>query len=123
MVKITFWTGIALIVLGVFGFLITGSQSFTALIPTIFGLLVLLCAMIARNENRRKIAMHVAQVIALLGFLGSVSGLLKLLMYAFGSGVLERPSAVYAQSIMAFICLIYLILGIRTFVNARKAKN
>ena len=123
MVKITSWTGISLFILGIIGFLVTGSQSFTALIPSVFGLLIFICALIAAKENRRKIAMHIAQILALLGFLGSVSGLVKLIMYVFGSGMLERPSAVIAQTIMALICLIYLILGIRTFLNARKSKN
>ena len=123
MVKITTWTGISLIILGIIGFLITGSQSFTALIPSVFGILIFICALIAGNEIRRKLAMHIAQVLALLGFLGSVSGLAKLIMYVFGTGVLERPSAVIAQTIMALICLIYLILGIRTFINARKTQT
>lgn len=123
MVKITIWTGISLFILGIIGFLITGSQSFTALIPSVFGILIFICALIAGNEIRRKIAMHIAQVLALLGFLGSVSGLAKLIMYVFGTGILERPSAVIAQTFMALICLIYLILGIRTFIKARKTQT
>jgi hypothetical protein len=123
MVKMTTWTGIALIVLGVAGYFATGSQSFTAFIPSFFGVLIFICALIAGNESRRKLAMHIAQVIALLGFLGSVSGAVKFVVYVFGSGMLERPSAVIAQTIMAIICLVYLVLGIRTFVLARKNQN
>jgi hypothetical protein len=123
MVKITIWTGIILFVLGLVSFILTGSQSFTALIPSAFGVLLFICALIAGNENRQKIAMHIAQVLALLGLLGSISGLVKLLIYVFGTGMLERPAAIIAQTIMAIICLIYLILGIRTFINARKTQS
>lgn len=120
MIKTTIWTGILLLILGVAAFLLTGSQSFTALIPSIFGLLITICALVARKENLRKIAMHIAQGLALLGFLGSISGLIKVVIFVFGAGILERPSAAAAQTIMAVICLIYLILGLRTFIQARK---
>ena len=120
MIKTTIWTGILLFILGVTAFLLTGSQSYTALIPSIFGLLIIICALVARNENLRKIAMHFAQGLALLGFLGSISGLIKVVIFTFGAGILERPSAAVAQTIMAVICLIYLILGLRVFIQARK---
>ena len=120
MIKTTIWTGILLFILGVAAFLMTGSQSFTALIPSIFGLLITICGLVARKENLRKIAMHIAQGLALLGLLGSISGLIKVVIFALGAGILERPSAAVAQTIMAVICLIYLILGLRTFIQARK---
>jgi hypothetical protein len=121
MIKLTVWIAVILIILGTGGFLLTGTQSITALIPAVFGLLLLICSLIAGKETRQKLAMHIAQGIALLGLLGSVSGLIKLLMYLMGSGVLERPSAVVAQSIMALLCLIYLIFGIRSFIAARRS--
>jgi hypothetical protein len=121
MLKLTFWIAAILIILGLAGFLLTGAQSFTALIPAVFGLIFLICALIARNETRRKLAMHVAQGFAILGLLGSISGLFKLIMYLAGSGSLDRPSAAIAQGIMALVCLVYLGMGIRTFIAARKS--
>jgi hypothetical protein len=123
MITITLWTGLLLTILGLGGFFLTGGQSITALIPSIFGILIMLCALLAQNEKRRRLVMHIAQVLALLGFLGSISGLIKIITYLLTGGMLERASAVIAQSIMAVICLIYLILGIRTFILARKTKS
>ena len=121
MINITLWTGLLLTILGLGGFFVTGSQSVTALIPAVFGTLILICALIAQNEKRRKLAMHIAQALALLGFLGSISGLIKVIMYLMGTGVLERAPAAIAQSIMALICLIYLVIGIRSFILTRKS--
>jgi len=35
----------------------------------------------------------------------------------------ERPSAVTVQSIMALMCLIFLIFAVKSFIDARKNKK
>jgi hypothetical protein len=58
-------------------------------------------------------------VFALLGLIGTFSGLIKLFALITG-GEIARPAAVIAQSIMALILIIYLASGIKTFIDARK---
>ena len=95
--------GATLIVLGLAGYVLTGAVSLTALIPAAFGLLFVLAGLLARDDRRRMHAMHAAVVLALLGFLGSVRGLLRIgdVFHATSA----RPAAIVAQSIMAVLTL------------------
>jgi fucose 4-O-acetylase-like acetyltransferase len=113
--------GAALIVLGVGSYVLTGGVSPTALIPAAFGLLFVLAGVLARDDRRRMHAMHAAVVIALLGFVGSFRGLLGL--GKVFDGTAERPAAIVAQTIMAVLTLGYIIVAVRSFIQARKARR
>lgn len=121
MPSITLALGIALIVLGVAGYVLTGAASATALIPAAFGLLIAIAGVIARDERKRKHAMHAAVAIALLGFLGSVPGLLK--VGALFDGTAARPAAVVSQTIMAVLTLGYIVMAVRSFIAARRVSR
>ncbi|HET7697604.1 MAG TPA: hypothetical protein VFK57_17955 [Vicinamibacterales bacterium] len=117
MPSLTIALGAVLVVLGLGGYLLTGAASLTALIPAAFGAVLALAGAIARDERRRKHAMHAAVLVALLGFLGSFRGLLQI--GALLDGTAARPAAVVSQAIMALLTLVYLVIAIRSFVNAR----
>ena len=118
MASTTIALGVVLIVLGLAGYFLTGMTSITALIPAFFGLVLALLGFVARDERKRKHAMHGAVLVALLGFAGSVPGLLKIGDYF--NGTAARPAAVISQSVMAVLTLGYIILAIRSFVAARR---
>ena len=88
--------GVALIIVGLAGYFLTGAVSLTALIPAAFGLVIALSGLLARDARKRKHAMHAAVVVALLGFLGSVRGLLQI--GAVFDGTAARPAAIVAQT-------------------------
>jgi hypothetical protein len=113
--------GGALIVLGLAGYFLTGGASLTALIPAAFGLVLALSGLLARDERRRKHAMHAAVVVALLGFLGSIRGLLQIGDVL--SGTAARPAAIVAQTIMAVLTLGYIVMAVRSFVAARRVNR
>lgn len=119
MTNTTIVLGIILIILGLVSFLGTGMQSVTALIPTFFGLLILALGFLARKESARKMAMHIAIVLGLLGLIGTFPGLIKLFPLLTGAEV-ARPAAVISQTIMALLLIYYLVTGIKTFIDARK---
>jgi hypothetical protein len=121
MPKTTMWFGLALVVLGIVGFIGSGAESFTALIPTLIGLVLAGLGFAGRQEGRRALTMHIALVVALVGFLGSAMGLVDLPDLLAGED-LERPWAVAVQSVMAAVLLVYLVLAIKSFVDARKAR-
>jgi hypothetical protein len=114
--------GVALLILGIGGYFLTGMESPTALIPALFGLILVICGIIARNPDRRKMAMHIAVAVSLLGFLGSFRGLIGLARMAGGEAVM-RPNAVIAQAVMAVLTLLFTILGVRSFINARRNRS
>ncbi len=120
MAKITIGLGLVLIVLGLGGYFGTGREHVTALIPALFGLPLLLLGLLALNERMRKPAMHIAAVLGLLGFAGTVGGLMKLPVLLTG-GELERPTAVAVQAAMAIACFVFVLLGVWSFIMARRA--
>jgi hypothetical protein len=113
--------GIVLIVLGVGGYFGSDRVSLTALIPAAFGLLLVIFGALARDEKRRKMAMHIAVTVGLLGFLGTVSGLFQLPTLLSG-GVVERPGAVISKSIMAVLMAIYVGMCVKSFIDARRRR-
>ncbi len=109
--------GGVLIILGLAGYFLTGAKSLTALIPAAFGLVMALSGLLARDERKRKHAMHTAVVVALLGFLGSFRGLLQIGDVVDGTAA--RPAAIVVQTIMAVLTLGYIVMAVRSFVKAR----
>ena len=98
----------------------TGASHLTALIPAVIGILILICGVVSIfRENLRRHLMHGALVIALLGFLGTIMGVIKLFTLIAG-GAVERPLAVVSQSLTAALCLAFILFGIRSFIVARR---
>ena len=104
-------------ILGLAGYFLTGAVSLTALIPAAFGLVIALLGLLARDERKRKHAIHAAVVVALLGFSGSIRGLLQI--GGVFDGTAARPAAVVSQTIMAVLTLGYIVMAVRSFVKAR----
>jgi fluoride ion exporter CrcB/FEX len=113
--------GIVLIVLGVGGYFGTDRVSVTALIPAAFGLLLALFGALARDDKRRKMAMHIAVTVGLLGFFGTVSGLFELPTLLSG-GTVARPGAVVSKSIMAVLMAVYVGMCVKSFIDARRKR-
>lgn len=120
MANTTILFGVLLILLGAGGYVGSGMTSPTALIPAVFGLLLIVAGAITRNEARRKHAMHGAAMVGLLGFLGSASGLLQLPALMSG-GEVARPMAVWSKSAMAALCLVFVGLCVKSFIDARRS--
>ena len=113
----TRYFGLILIVLGVASYVLTGRTSLTALIPALFGAVLVICALVARNEAARKHAMHAAVAVGLIGALAALG---RGVPAALDGGA-TRP-AVLSQLIMGVLLLIYVALGVQSFIAARKAR-
>lgn len=122
MAKISIAFSIILIILGLVSYFIISSESITALIPAFLGIPVLVLGIIALNEKYLKHSMHVVAVLMLLGFSGTVGGLFRFFRMLGGESF-ERPSAITIQAIMALLCLVFLILAVKSFIDARRGKN
>ena len=111
--------GLALILVGIAGYvwgMLDGKASVTALIPAFFGLVIALLGAFAKsNESLRKHLMHGALLVALIGLVIPAYRLISM------GDKLSLTPAVVSQAAMALLCLIFLVLGIQSFVNARRS--
>ena len=110
--------GALLVLIGILGYvngLMTGHESKTALIPAAVGAVLLLLGILARlREGLRKHLMHAAVLVALLGFLASAGRLIA------KAGELTYSAAVVSQVSMALVCLLFVILAVKSFMDARR---
>ncbi len=113
--------GVILIFLGIVGYVISvtnDNASVTALIPAFFGVvLAALGALSQFKESWRKHLMHVAVIVALFGFIGTAGRLV------WGLGQLILTTAVISQAVMAVVCLVFVVLAIRSFAAARRSRD
>jgi hypothetical protein len=110
--------GFVLIGIGVVGYVATGAASVTALIPAMLGALMLVLALVARNPAARKHAMHAAVALALVSVVGTLPRLFPALM----AREFQRP-AVIAQLAMVLVLAFYVVLGVKSFIEARRARR
>jgi hypothetical protein len=122
MARLTVGFGAALVALGIIGFVGSGADSVTALIPSIFGAVFVVLGLVGRAEERRALTMHIAAFLAVVGIAGSITGLVDLPDLLAGDDV-DRPWAVAVQSIMAVALVIYLVFAVRSFIAARRARG
>src|SRR5882672_7242511 len=110
--------GALLILIGVTGYcygMMTDHASLTALIPAAFGLVLVILGFASRSyESMRKHLMHAAVLVALLGFIMTAGRLLmKINELTLGAAALSQLS-------MAIVCLVFVILAVRSFIAARR---
>lgn len=107
-----------MILVGLIGYgygLSDGAASVTALIPAFFGIVIMACGHFAMAEGRRKLMMHIAVAIGLLGFIAALGAVFRKGMpETFGVGTLS-------QIAMAVICFIFVALCVRSFIAARSS--
>lgn len=122
MPKLTLGVGGLLIAVGVIGYLVSmtnDTQHFTALIPSFLGVLLLISGFIALKNT--KLGVHLGLALALLGALAMgmpLSGLGDLF-----AGEAERPAAVISALVTVIVLVVYIALGVRSFIAARRWKG
>jgi hypothetical protein len=124
MSRITLYFGAVLTGIGIYFFISTGSTHPTSLIPVWFGLALALFGILANSKDasKRKLYMHIAVTIGLLGFLfpGFMSA--KDLIKAHSDQLpLAHPAATHEQLLMAILCFIFVLLCVRSFITARRS--
>ena len=122
MAKLTIIFGILLILLGAGAFIVLGHHPHT-LIPVAFGVLLAIFGALANTaeSKRRMLFMHIAVTVGLLGFLGTIPGIIGVLRMWSGHAVV-RPDAAKVQALMGSICLIFVLLCVRSFITARRSR-
>jgi multisubunit Na+/H+ antiporter MnhF subunit len=125
MAKVTLVFAFLLVALGLAGYYYTGHTHPTALIPMWFGIALGICGFLAisPNETRRKIFIHIAVVIGVLGFFGGAITAIQGYGSARSHGVDPDMVALWDKVIMAFLMLNYTVLCVQSFIKARRSRE
>lgn len=116
---ITMLFGVALGVLGSYGYAASETKSWTALIPSAIGAVLIICGALARSEQLRKHAMHTAVLVGLIGFLIAAIRLAIKLPTVLSEGRFGENLPIQMTTLMAVLCLLFVVLCINSFVQAR----
>lgn len=119
MPRLTIGLGGILVLLGIIAYIATAFASATALIPSALGVILVISGII--GVKRPKIGIHIALVVALIGALGTLMQVSSL--PALFAGEADRPGAVITGSIAFVLLVVYLVLGVRSFIRARRWEN
>ena len=115
MTRNSFIFGAAMILLALGFFLATSAK--TALIPAGFGIGLVICGVVGlKGEPARKHAMHVAAVLSLLGVLTIGRAIGAVVKHTVNLATLEI-------AIFSGMSLVFMILCIKSFRDARKARE
>jgi hypothetical protein len=112
-------TAVSLILLSTVTLFISDSKSGTIFIPAGFGGLLGFFSALSFKASRLKMCMHIAATVGLLGMVGPVAMLTKKAV----KGELVRNLATYSQAIMGIICIAFVGLCVKSFIDVRKAKR
>lgn len=114
--------GIILILIGIIGYIASGAVSITAMIPAFFGIVFIILGRLAQKETWRKHVMHIALLVALIGLFGSFTGILDVFSWMGGNQEVNELAAI-ARAVMALLLIGYIALGVKSFVDARRAES
>ena len=110
--KTTIAVGLLLILQGVGFYVATETKSVTALIPAFFGVPISLLGCVALKDSLRKHAMHGVVTLALLGLLAPIGRI--------ASAGFKLSAAGVSLVLMIALCGGLLVLGVKSFVDARR---
>ncbi|MGC2638975.1 MAG: hypothetical protein WA294_17455 [Acidobacteriaceae bacterium] len=128
MAKVTLVFAALLIALGLAGYLGSGSHYPTALIPMWFGVALGIFGLLAisPSESRRKISMHVNVTIGLIGFIGGLVEAIRGYGKPAPGGMATSSFLITAETskaLLAALMFIYVLLCVRSFIHARRARG
>ena len=111
------------LIYGVFFILLTrviirgqGSETITLFIPILLGIPMLLLGLFGLNEKYFKYTTFGAAILMIIGFSGTLGGLIKFYNMISGT-VTPNHTDVYVQAIVALMCLVFLALSVTSFIR------
>jgi hypothetical protein len=122
MANLAILVGVALVAVGLGGYLGSGAHTPHALIPALIGVLVGGAGLVARDERYRMHAMHFAVVVALLGAVGCLRGVFQLPDLLAGTGHVPALGVI-VQCLTFVLCTAFVVTAVRSFIAARRART
>ncbi|MCI0639866.1 MAG: hypothetical protein L0Y72_25365 [Gemmataceae bacterium] len=111
--------GVFLTLLGGALYHFSDPKAITALFPAFFGIALFVLGIVAFNSNARKHAMHLAALLGLVGWGFPAYRVVK----SMGGDDFEWNLAIWGQIGMSVLCGLFLIMCIRSFFAARRARK
>ena len=130
MARYTLITGLLLVLLGLYGYF--SYNTITVLIPAFIGTLIALFGFMAFNEKRKRLFIHIAIVVVVVGLSASAKSLPSIpgLIDCFNNPALDivscpkfqRPLAELFKSIMSLVLIPYMLVSITFFIKSRLSR-
>jgi len=110
--------GVALVVLGVGAWILTNFVHITALIPAIFGIVVVGVVSVGWITNRERLALYSVAAVGVVGALGSLRAVPDIITLATG-GAVDSTVGVASQGIMIVLGLGLAVIAVRAVLSDR----
>ncbi len=105
-------------VVGIAAYVISGFASLTALIPTLFGVLIAGLGAVGRSDERQRIAIYGIGILAALGVPGSLRGVPDIIALLSGSSV-DSVVATVSQGLMIVFSVVLVVSVVRYVLDSR----
>jgi uncharacterized membrane protein YjfL (UPF0719 family) len=122
MAKMTMSFGVLLVLVSAGFWLAMGRTEMAALHTAGLGVVLVICGALANTEStkQRMIWMHIAVTVGLIGFLIPAVG--AVLQVVKGTTALGTPLKFDERVTSALICLVFVVLCVRSFIAARRTR-
>ena len=130
MARYTLITGLLLVLLGLYGYF--SYNTITVLITAFIGNLIAFFGFMAFNEKRKRLFIHIAIVVVVVGLSASAKSLPSIpgLIDCFNNPALDivscpkfqRPLAELFKSVMSLVLIPYMLVSITFFIKSRLSR-
>ena len=111
------WTilfGLLLAAIGLGDYYFADAKQPMALIPAVLGIAMFVCGMVAAQGAMRMLAIHVAALIGVIGFVGPLIALFE---------DTANTAAVLAKGLTSALCLMFVLMCVNSFLEVRRARK
>ena len=111
------WTilfSLLLVAIGLGGYYFSDAKQPMALIPAVLGIAMFVCGMVAAQGAMRMLAIHVAALIGVIGFVGPLVALFE---------DTANTAAVLAKGLTSALCLMFVLMCVNSFLEVRRARK
>ena len=111
------WTilfGLLLAAIGLAGYYFADVKQPMVLIPAVLGIAMFVCGVVAAQGAMRMLAIHVAALIGVIGFVGPLVALFE---------DTANTAAVLAKGLTSALCLMFVLMCVNSFLEVRRARK
>lgn len=114
------WTilfGLLLVAIGLGGYYFADAKQPMALIPAVLGIAMFVCGVVAAQGAMRRLAIHVAALIGMIGFVGPMVTIFNDITNT------ANTAEVLAKGLTSALCLMFVLMCVNSFLEARRART